>query len=310
MRCKAKVAILMATYNGEKYLKEQIESILKQDFKNWELFIHDDCSEDKTLGIIKKYCQKYPEKIRNIEGNSTGCAKNNFFFLMNSIDADYIMFSDQDDYWHSDKIVKTFNEMKRLQEKRGPNIPLLVYTDLDVVDSERHEISASMSHYQGFNIHKRKITDFLAENTVTGCTIMINEPLLNKCKNLKDTSNVIMHDWWLALVAAKYGDISFLNESLIDYRQHGNNSVGTTKYNYEYIFRRLKKGRSIRKRINSTRKQAMCMVRSFDIEDINDVVYRYATIGSQTKIRRLFFYINNGIRKSGIRRTIGLYVFG
>ena len=128
IQCDKKVAILMATYNGEKYLSEQIESIINQTFTDWVLYIHDDGSTDGTLEIIKKYVKIYPKKIILIQGERTGGAKFNFFSLMDKVTAEYIMFSDQDDWWLPDKINKTLEKCIKI-ENGQKDTPVVVFTD-------------------------------------------------------------------------------------------------------------------------------------------------------------------------------------
>lgn len=306
--CKSKIAILMATYNGEAYLKEQINSILNQSYDDWELYIHDDGSKDKTLYIIDEYEKKYPDKIHIVNGKSTGSAKKNFFYLINLIEADYIMFSDQDDYWYRDKIKVTLEKMKSVQENNC-QLPILVHTDLEIVDSDLNTISFSIGKYQGFKFEQESINRLLVGNTVTGCTVMINKILLHMTKGLNDTSKIIMHDWWLALLASEYGKIDFIDEPTIKYRQHTDNTVGAVRYDKRYIIDRILHSSEIRKDLAKTRIQARYMADVFSI-DKNDIVYKYAHIFSAKKIKRVCFYVKNGIKKSGIKRNLGLYLFG
>lgn len=236
-----KVYILMATYNGEKYLKEQIDSILNQTYKNWRLIIHDDNSTDNTLNLIKEYVEKYPEKIILIDDDiSTGGAKENFAYLLNKIDDnfDYIMFSDQDDVWFENKIELTLNKMIETERKYSKK-PILVHTDLKVVDENLNVIAESMIRYQKIDINNQKYIKFLAlENVVTGCTVMINKYLYNLVLNIP--KEAIMHDWWIALVALKNnGIIEFLNIPTILYRQHTNNDTGAKRIDKKYYFKKL-----------------------------------------------------------------------
>jgi len=121
------VTILLAVYNGEKYLKAQIESILSQSFKDFKIIIRDDGSTDKSVDIINYYCNEYPDKISCMGGDPTGSAKLNFAELLDSCEADYIMFCDQDDVWLPTKIEKTLAAMQ-LAEDDGKT-PVLVHTD-------------------------------------------------------------------------------------------------------------------------------------------------------------------------------------
>ena len=113
-----KIYILLATYNGEKYLKEQLDSLFEQTNQHWTLWIHDDNSKDNTVNIIKKYKSKYPDQIEFLDDDiSTGGAKENFTYLLDNIndDYDYIMFCDQDDVWLEDKIEITLKKMLEIE---------------------------------------------------------------------------------------------------------------------------------------------------------------------------------------------------
>ncbi|MDD4782006.1 MAG: glycosyltransferase, partial [Tissierellia bacterium] len=128
------IDILLASYNGEKYIGEQIESILNQTYQDWFLYIKDDCSIDNTLDIALEYERKYIDKIKVIKSDiPSGSAKNNFFSMLPYSQNDYIMTCDQDDIWLPNKIELTFNKMKDV-EKENSNIPILIHTDLKVVD--------------------------------------------------------------------------------------------------------------------------------------------------------------------------------
>lgn len=306
IKCVSPVAILMATYNGEEYIFEQIDSIIKQTFQDWEIFIHDDGSKDNTVNIIRQLIDIYPNKIHLLDGPSTGGAKNNFFYLMKKIDADYVMFSDQDDIWLNDKIEKTLIRMKKA-EKNGS--PCLVYTDLKVVDNNLNIISEKMSIYQNFNTEKKSVGEFLCDNNVTGCTVMINRKLKELATKVTNYEPIIMHDWWLALVAAEFGMISFVEDSTILYRQHGDNSVGAKKFGKEYFLERLKNINDIKNRLSETRSQAAYFSKLYNLSK-TDIIYQYGLVAKSNKFIRINFYRKNKIKKSGMIRNIGFYFFG
>lgn len=221
------VAILMSTYNGQEYLKQQLKSIQDQSFANWRLYIRDDGSNDQTRQIINKYAVKdsritFLEKISN---ENLG-PQASFFALLKRVDAQYYMFSDQDDVWKKDKIAKTLRTMKNAEEQYG-DIPLNVFTNLSIVDSNLNQLEL-------MNKSKLKLSflSLLFHNVITGCTMMINQPLKAKLNfELTDYQNSLMHDWWLGLVAAIFGKNVYLNEPTILYRQHGDNTVGMNAHN-------------------------------------------------------------------------------
>ena len=231
----------MATYNGEKYLREQIDSLLNQTFQDWVLWIHDDNSKDKTVEIIKKYQNKYPDKIRFLRDDiSTGGAKENFTYLLNKIDNnfDYVMFCDQDDVWLENKIEITLQKIKQI-ENNNINRPVLIHTDLMVVDEKLNVIAKSMFQYQKLNLNNQKNIKLIAmENIVTGCTMMLNRKLALLSQNIPNEA--IMHDWWIAIITLKEkGIIEFVDEATILYRQHALNTVGSKKVNLLHYLKKL-----------------------------------------------------------------------
>lgn len=245
-----KVYILMATYNGEKYLREQIDSILNQTFKNWILWIHDDNSNDNTISIIKEFRSKCPNKIKFLDdATSTGGAKENFTYLLSHIDLnfDYIMFCDQDDVWLPIKIELTLEKMVET-ENTNLSKPILLHTDLIVVDENLKTISNSMLSYQKLDIRNQYKLELISlENVVTGCTMMINKKLFDLSHNIPN--NAIMHDWWIAIQTLKNsGKIEFIDIGTIKYRQHLNNTIGSKKVNLLYY---LKKTLEINKLVSN-----------------------------------------------------------
>lgn len=298
------IAILLATYNGREYIEEQIQSLLEQSYQDWTLFIHDDGSTDGTFELLKELADKN-KKIVLLEAPPTGGAKTNFMFLLNCIEAPYIMFCDQDDIWLPKKIEKTYKRMTEIENNR----PALVYTDLQVVDRKLNVLASRMSTYQNLNLSKHEVADFLAENVITGCTMMINKSLADLSRKVKDCSQIIMHDWWIAIIAAKYGVVTCIEEPLIKYRQHGVNSIGAKKFGVEYVRERIKNSQSVQQALEATRIQAKHIADVFELGS-DDVITEYAEIFEKNKIRRLQFYSRNHINKSGLLRNIGLYLWG
>lgn len=222
---KGRIAVLLATYNGEKYLPELLESLIGQSFKEFCCFIHDDGSKDRTIEILENFCIQYPQKFVMVEGESTGGAKANFMYLMEQVQADYYMFCDQDDMWLPEKVELSYNLIK----KQKADIPTVVYTDLKIVNSELDLIDSSYYHYTGKNPNKNSLIDLLKCNVTVGCTMMINRVLRDKALQVSNLDNIFMHDWWISLIATVSGQLIFLNKQTILYRQHGDNSVGAIK---------------------------------------------------------------------------------
>ena len=304
-----KTAILLATYNGEKYISEQIESILEQSDVEWMLYIHDDGSTDRTVEIIEKYAKMYPRQICIVDGAPTGGAKQNFFYLFSCIEAPYYMCCDQDDVWLPEKIEITKKEMVHL-EKDDEEKPCLVFTELKVVDENLDIINEKMSIYQGLDCKKLSVNRAIIQNVVTGCTMMVNRALREEFMKITDYTDVLMHDWWAFLVAARFGKIVFIEDATILYRQHGNNGVGARDSGSPiYLMKRMLQGEEIKKSLADTRAQAKLFVQKYG-ESKDSLISQYAQLSKSGKMKRLRFYIEKDVKKSTFARNIGLWIWG
>jgi len=212
------IDILIAVYNGEKVLPQLLRSLEEQTVKGRILW-QDDGSTDASRDMMpgKEIC------IPHHKG-----AKENFMSLLKASESEYAMFCDEDDVWHPDKIEKTLQKMREGESLYGKETPLLVHTDLRVTDGEGKEIHPSMFAHQGWDEKANTINRLLVQNNVTGCTVMINQPLKELLLKA-DPEKMFMHDWWAALTAAAFGHVLFVNEPTIDYYQHGSNQVGASK---------------------------------------------------------------------------------
>lgn len=221
------VEILLATYNGERFLREQLDSLLAQTWEAWHLTVSDDDSVDATPTILDEYAARYPDRIRRVRHEGRfGNARDHFFWLMRECKAAYMMFCDQDDIWHLDKVEKTMRALLEAEAKAGAEVPVLIFTDLTPVDERLHPIAHSLMKMQKQYTDIIDYRALLMQNIVTGCTTGINHALAGLAGKCKNTSRVIMHDWWLGVVAARFGKVVYLDESTMLYRQHGGNCVG------------------------------------------------------------------------------------
>lgn len=230
MEAKDRIAILLATYNGEKFLSEQLDSLFTQSVQNFKIYIRDDGSNDGTIEIIQKYIYRYPERIvLSKDGTLHRGAKNSFLWLLEHISAQYYMFCDQDDVWLPFKIEHTLSRMKEVESKH-PTKAIMIHTDLKIVDANLNVINDSFWNWGKFNVDLNKKFNFAAiGNVFTGCTMMIND---NAKKYIFPINNTVkLHDEWIGLAITKYGKVENLKEQTILYRQHGNNvcSAGEEK---------------------------------------------------------------------------------
>lgn len=218
-----KINIVMSTYNGEQFLAEQIDSIQQQTFKDWQLLIRDDGSSDQTPEIIKSFVAQDPRIIfiNEHDCENLGVVKN-FFTLIKHDKADYYFFSDQDDVWLEDKL----ETMLAVARQYPDQLPLLVYTDLCVVNQNLQVMNQSMIRSQSHHANTELVQE-LTENTVTGGVAMINHALAEQWRTL---DNIIMHDWYLALLAAAIGKLVYIDQPGELYRQHDNNVLGARTF--------------------------------------------------------------------------------
>ncbi|HFI0402888.1 TPA: glycosyltransferase family 2 protein [Streptococcus suis] len=224
-----KVNILMSTYNGQQFLAEQIRSIQDQTYTDWTLLVRDDGSSDKTREILQDFASQ-DSRIRLIDVEETknlGVIKS-FHRLVHYEQADYYFFSDQDDVWLPDKLVVSLQEAQSYQTDQ----PLMVYMDLTVVDQDLQVMTESMIRSQSHHANTQLVQE-LTENTVTGGVSMINHSLASLWTKTED---IIMHDWYLALLASAFGKLVFIDKAGELYRQHADNVLGART-----LSKRLKK---------------------------------------------------------------------
>ncbi|HDH1530278.1 MULTISPECIES: glycosyltransferase family 2 protein [Klebsiella pneumoniae complex] len=217
-----KVDVIIATYNGATFLKEQLISIGNQSYKNLNIIISDDNSTDATISIA----QELPYNIviyNNPPENGRGVISNFNNALIHS-NGDYIFFCDQDDVWLPNKIETLMEEIFKIEN--DGNTPALVFSDMMLIDDKGEVINKSFYTYNNLNPENNKDIRFLHwKSTVYGCTMLINRKLLNISGLTPQYFN--MHDHWYAINAAKYGSISYCPQQLVLYRQHDSNVVGS-----------------------------------------------------------------------------------
>lgn len=309
------VAIVMATYNGEKYLREQIDSILSQTFQDWTLYIRDDGSNDETVDILKKYHESYPQKIVIIDDPNIvgGGSKENFAASLRWVSQHnphkYYMFSDQDDYWKEDKIQETLIKMREIEQHSDG--PILVHTDLAVVDENLQIMGNSFMKYRALNPEVKDLRHLLVQNNITGCTMCWNEQL-NELLHLENP-DVAMHDWWIALTAASFGTIGYVNKPTILYRQHGDNVVGATRVNtIGFIIKRLTGSAHVKRTLSMACVQARSFLFVFksNLSESNKLILeRFINLFREPKLFRMINVLRGGYLKQGIVQCIGELIF-
>ena len=213
--------VLLSTYNGEKYLAEQLDSIIQQVVDcNIYIYIRDDGSTDGTRRILNEYRRRYPDCISIEYGENIGVHKSFLYMVKNSEPADFYAFCDQDDVWKKDKLKKAIDKI-RLDK----GIPVLCYSGYSVVDSN---LNLMKDEYSDESCSVKSAVQILCHNKIPGCTEVFNKELMCILKEI-DLATVRMHDSYVCAVAYAYGKVVGINESLILYRQHTGNALGYNK---------------------------------------------------------------------------------
>ncbi len=216
-----KIQILMSTYNGEKYLKEQLDSILNQSYENIEILVRDDGSTDSTLEILESYAKEH-ENLSYYQGNNLGAIQSFFELLQNSDEkADYYAFADQDDYWLPEKLERAVSMLQKQEADMG-QISLLYCSDTLLSDHNLKVLGQDCKN------PRPSYGNALVQNVCTGCTAVMNGSL-RELINKTCPKDIVMHDWWFYLAATICGQVIYDDASYIKYRQHGNNEVGAKR---------------------------------------------------------------------------------
>ena len=225
------LAIVLASYNGATYIEDQIRSIQNQTIDAWKLYVRDDGSRDATVEVVAKLAAGDDRIILLQDQLGNLGPVGNFSELMRVAlerGADYVAFADQDDIWLPEKLQVLLSEMQRQEEVCGQGDLLLVHSDLEVVNASLQTIHPSFIRLISVHPQEVDLGVLLCQNVVTGCACMVNRELMNLA--LPIPQGVLMHDWWLAQLAAACGHIAYIDQALIKYRQHGENVVGAESY--------------------------------------------------------------------------------
>ncbi len=297
------VAVLLATYNGERFVTEQLQSLKDQSFQSFKCYIHDDDSKDGTVSLVNEFVRKYPEQFELVHYKDGHGAIGNFMslarYVRNNTEEPYVLFCDQDDYWHPTKIEKQLNALK---EGENPSKPYLVYCDQEIVDGNLNLIAQS-----GMAYSKRQagvddsFKELVFENCAAGCTIGVNRSCLNLAIDNANETHIVMHDWWFMLMARCFGSIGYVNESLMKYRQHGLNTLGADNKRLAGKIRKYL--RSMKESFSGkSRHVKKCESQIRDISGIpgspfDKELKQIDKVLTKNKLSRMWYFLHNGYIK-------------
>lgn len=308
--------VLLATYNGAQYLPDLLTSMDGQLDQDWELVARDDGSTDATLELLRAWGEANPGRLRLVEdGHGNLGAIANFSALLAESRAEKFLFCDQDDVWLPDKIARLRKRMDEAEEQYGQTEPLLVHTDLIVVDEDLNSVSDSLWSYQWIarpsdEAPWKKIA---FQNVVTGCAMMGNAAL--RRASLPIPRAAVMHDWWLALVASVAGRIIEDETPSTLYRQHGTNEIGAKRQSHAAIVMdamarwadlTAEKRRALKR---SQAQAAVLLETDLDIPpDAESFLTGYSTLGTKGFFARKWFLFRRGMWFGDPMRNLALLV--
>ncbi len=269
------IDVLLAAYEGERFLDAQIQSLLSQENADLRILARDDGSGDGTYFLLHAY-----------ETTESGR-----FFVT-------------DGGGH-------MAVMQDMERAHGRDCPILVHSDLAVV-IDGQIASGSLMHYQKLDPQRTELRRLLTQNVVTGCTVMINRALCDAALS-RPHEGMLMHDWWLALIASAFGEIGYVDEATMLYRQHGDNRVGAKNARaFSYLWQRLREGDQNRYGLCDTYRQAQAFLDAFsDLldEDDKELLSAYAAFPSMKKAERIRALCLLGTWKYGLLRKLGQILY-
>lgn len=311
------ITVLLAAYQGRKYLREQMDSILNQTVNDLQVLISDDGSDDGTWEIIEEYVRRYPGQVRGVRHERSADSRlnpaaANFFWLLSQAEGERVLLSDQDDVWHVDKVERMLTAMTELEAVQGRECPVLLYSDASVVDRDLDIIAPSFFAYQKIDSTRTELARILVENPVTGGAVMMNGALLAYLKNAPESC--VMHDWWIALTASCFGIIHGIREPLYLYRQHGHNTLGARETgSASDVRQRMKRGQEVKDNYRRMFEQASCFLEHYSgklTQAQTETLQAFLSLPFQSPLGRLRtircyqFYKSSGLQTAAQCLTI------
>ncbi|HSF96469.1 MAG TPA: glycosyltransferase family 2 protein, partial [Thermohalobaculum sp.] len=276
----ARTEVLLATYNGARFLGELLASLDAQTDQDWVLVARDDGSADASVAMLQDWGAAHPGRFRLVEdGRATLGASGNFGALLAESRADHFLLCDQDDVWMPDKVARLRAAMLAAEAAHGAETPIIVHTDMTVADADLRTAAPSFWRHQRLAWPDRDAPWIILalQNSITGCAMIGNAALRDRALPIPDEA--MMHDWWLALVAASMGRIIDDPEPSVHYRQHEGNALGAKSWRtldlvIWVVTGPLRSARRARFILASTRRQARCFARRYGSQ-MNPQAHRF-----------------------------------
>ena len=302
------IDVILPTFNGVRFLREQVASIAQQTMRPRMLLVRDDGSTDGTQELIRELIEIYGAWIKVLPGDENLGCTGNVNQLLEATSAPYVALADQDDVWLPNKLEIAYQELCAVESVHGPHAPALVHTDLKLVDANLNDLGTTYVQKQLLHPSWVSPSEIALTNIVTGCTVMCNRSLL-ECA-LPFPQEALVHDWWLALVASVFGSIRFHPSSEILYRQHAANSIGASGLGWHYWWKRLRQFFNDPANGGHTR-QVIRQMDGFE-KRYHIVVSPLPLLIRLGRLQRVVWLLRHPVsewpRKHGLLRTIAFYL--
>jgi glycosyltransferase involved in cell wall biosynthesis len=297
--------IALATCEGSRFLEEQLESLGAQTVPPSRLVVVDDASKDETLTILGRWASRANFPVLVIARPFRQGSLASFAEALTATEASYVFLCDQDDRWDPDKAEVLLERMGRLEERHGLATPLLVHSDLRLINGAGQLLHPSFHRLQKLDPKRDAFLDLALQNTVTGCATLVNRTCLSAA--LPFPEQAVLHDWWLAMVAARLGVLDYDPMARVSYRQHGSNVVGAAGFRQQMGRRLLElprvwaSGALVKPAIT----QLQACVSRYGPPELASALRRLSAYARPTRLRAA---LDLRLAKHGCLRTAGFYL--
>ena len=313
----ATIDILLATYNGARFVREQLDSLAAQTHRDWRLLVRDDGSTDDTMAIVQEWAKSCDRPVVIIEDGRKGLgASQNFGALLEKSSAPYFAFCDQDDFWLPGKLEVMLTAMRAEEAEPRVAAPVMVFSDLEVVDEKLDRIAASFALRSRRPVLTagREMDQIMLHNPVPGCALLGNAALREASLPIPEAA--VMHDWWVALSAGALGRVALVHRPLVQYRQHGKNTLGATNNGVAalaaYVLRDFRGAyRKSRSLMGATQRQAAAFADHHEdaLPPAKVAMLRdYATLSRKPLLSRKAFFVRHRLLRRNLTKNLPFFV--
>jgi len=304
---RPEIDVLMATWNGSRFIEQQLESLFQQTFQNFRLIIRDDASSDSTLQRIERCRSDQPDRVLVRQNSTRQGACRTFSLLAEESDAPYFAFCDQDDVWRPDKLELELHSAKRIESEYGGHAPVMVFSDMELIGPDNERLAGSMWKMKHMNPRRATLGTMLVQNLVTGCTVLGNHSLLRH--GLPIPEEAFMHDFWLGLVAAAFGVLVPMDKITVGYRQHELNAMGAgNQPQLLEAIKRLFSDPAFAQGLAKSRRQASKFAEVYGdrlSEHQMDILRTWSKSDDMPPVLRHWTLYKNGLRRTGLLNNLG-----